>query len=48
MRANVVSAPIAKVSTINKPSAFTEPPVTRAPTAFDTGRLSPVISDSST
>ena len=46
--ANVVSVPNAVVSTSNKPSTLTEPPVTVSPTFLTTGRLSPVINDSST
>ncbi|VWC25877.1 hypothetical protein BST28156_06135 [Burkholderia stagnalis] len=48
MRASVVSAPIAVVSTTSAPSPLIEPAVTGSPPSFATGRLSPVISDSST
>ena len=47
MRASVVSAPMAVVSMTSRPAALSEPPVTLAPTSLATGRLSPVISDSS-
>mmetsp|Transcript_61810 Transcript_61810/g.146297 ORF Transcript_61810/g.146297 Transcript_61810/m.146297 type:complete len:219 (-) Transcript_61810:3343-3999(-) len=47
MRARVDSAPTAVVRMSSRPSALTEPPVTRSPTCLATGRLSPVISDSS-
>ena len=47
MRASAVSAPIAVVRTWIKPSPLTAPPVTRLPACLATGRLSPVISDSS-
>ncbi len=48
MRASVVSVPTASVSMASAPSALIEPPVTLSPRALATGRLSPVISDSST
>jgi len=48
MRARAVSAPMAVVRTVSAPSALMAPPVTRCPSDFATGRLSPVISDSST
>ena len=48
MRASVLSAPSAVARTTSSPSAFTEPPVTRSPGWRATGRLSPVIMDSST
>ena len=48
MRASADSAPTASVFTTSRPSAFREPPVTRAPADLATGRLSPVMSDSST
>ncbi|MDT4848756.1 hypothetical protein FQZ97_828560 [compost metagenome] len=48
MRESVDSAPTAVVSTSSRPSAFTAPPVTLSPACLATGRLSPVISDSST
>ena len=47
IRASVVSAPIAVVSIAITPSPLIEPAVARAPGSFATGRLSPVISDSS-
>mmetsp|Transcript_61822 Transcript_61822/g.146361 ORF Transcript_61822/g.146361 Transcript_61822/m.146361 type:complete len:238 (-) Transcript_61822:323-1036(-) len=47
MRASVVSAPMAVVRTVSAPSALMAPPVTLSPTALGTGRLSPVMSDSS-
>ncbi len=47
MRAICVSAPNAVVRTISRPSAFTAPPVTLSPGLRATGRLSPVINDSS-
>ena len=47
MRASVVSAPIAVVRTVSAPSALMAPPVTLSPTPLATGRLSPVMSDSS-
>ena len=46
--ASVDSAPTAVVRATKRPSAFTEPPITRLPGALATGRLSPVTSDSST
>ena len=48
MRASVDSAPTARVSTSSRPSALIAPPVTRSPAPLATGRLSPVMSDSST
>ena len=48
MRESVDSAPIALVRTTSRPSLLTDPPVTALPTCLATGRLSPVISDSST
>ena len=48
MRARVDSAPTAVVFNTNKPTPFTAPPVTASPSCLATGRLSPVISDSST
>ncbi|MCY1551977.1 hypothetical protein D9M68_883450 [compost metagenome] len=48
MRESVDSAPTAVVSTNSRPSALTAPPVTLSPACLTTGRLSPVINDSST
>ena len=48
MRASVDSAPTALARTSNGPLPLTEPPITCAPTATATGRLSPVTSDAST
>jgi hypothetical protein len=48
MRASVDSAPTASVRTSSSPSPLIAPPVTRSPGPRGTGRLSPVISDSST
>jgi hypothetical protein len=48
MRASVDSAPTAVVRTSSRPSPLTAPPVTRVAGLLGTGRLSPVISDSST
>ena len=48
MRASVVSAPMAVVRTVSRPSPLMAPPVTASPSPFATGRLSPVTSDSST
>ena len=48
MRASIVSVPTANVLTVITPSTLMAPPVTFAPTALATGRLSPVMSDSST
>jgi hypothetical protein len=48
MRASVVSAPIAPVRTCSTPSLVDRTAGDRSPTALATGRLSPVISDSST
>ena len=48
IRASVVSAPTAVTPITSIPSPFIAPPVTRPPTAFSTGRLSPVSMDSST
>ncbi|MCG3190267.1 MAG: hypothetical protein LKCHEGNO_02925 [Burkholderiaceae bacterium] len=48
MRASVDSAPSALARTRSRPSALTAPPVTWSPGCLATGRLSPVISDSST
>ena len=48
MRDSVLSAPTAVVSTSSRPSALIAPPVTLSPACRATGRLSPVIIDSST
>ena len=48
MRASVLSAPSAVVRTSSRPSPLMAPPVTRSPACLATGRLSPVINDSST
>ena len=48
MRERVDSAPMAVVCTSSRPSALTAPPVTASPGCLATGRLSPVIRDSST
>ena len=48
MRDNVLSLPTLPVFTSSKPSPLTAPPVTCSPTRLATGKLSPVISDSST
>ena len=48
MRESVDSAPTAVVSTRSSTRALTAPPVTLSPACLATGRLSPVISDSST
>ena len=43
-----LSTPTACASTTSKPSPFSDPPMTFAPSIFLTGSLSPVRSDSST
>ena len=48
MPASVVSSPTARASTAIQPRVETVAPVTRSPTPFSTGTLSPVMADSST
>ena len=48
MRASTDSAPIAVVRTCSRPSPLTAPPVTWSPGILATGKLSPLIKDSST